>query len=180
VLAANPCPCGNYSNDPTLDDCRCAERVRRAYRAKLSGPIVDRIDITRHVRPAKGSGRDDFRPPESSAAIATRVAAARARQHERFAGCSWRLNSQVPSPRLKDAWPVLPDAQALIDQETYRGRLSARGAVRVVRMAWTVADLASVRLGTEIRPGIEEVDVALRLRAGQPLDLRAALEEAAG
>lgn len=180
VLAANPCPCGEFSNDPTADNCKCAERIRRSYRAKLSGPIVDRIDITRHMAPAKGSERDRFRLPESSSVIAERVAEARARQHARYDGCSWRLNSQVPSPRLKDAWPVTPDAQALIDRETYRGRLSARGAVRVARMAWTVADLASVRLGVDVRPGVDEVDVALRLRAGEPLDLRVALEERAG
>lgn len=180
VLAANPCPCGNYSNEPQLDRCTCAEPVRRAYRARVSGPVVDRIDITRHLRPAKGSSRDVFRPPEPSAAIRDRVAAARARQHERFAACSWRLNSQIPSPRLKDVWPLDRDGQALVDQETYRGRLSTRGAVRVVRLAWTVADLASVRLGTEVRPGVDEVDTALRLRAGRPLDLRVALEEAAG
>jgi magnesium chelatase family protein len=154
--------------------------VRRAYRARVSGPVVDRIDITRHIRPAKGSSRDMFRPPEASSEIRARVGAARERQHERFAGCSWRLNSQIPSPRLKDAWPLHKDAQALIDVETYRGRLSARGAVRVMRMAWTVADLASVRLGADVHPGVDEVGVALRLRTGQPLDLRVALEEAAG
>lgn len=180
VLAANPCPCGNYSGDPTLNGCVCAERVRFAYRAKVSGPIVDRIDITRHVRPAKGSGHDMFRPPETSAVIRGRVAAARDRQRARFEGRSWRLNGQIPSPRLKDTWPVLPDAQALIDQETYAGRLSARGAVRVMRMAWTVADLASVRIGIDVHPGVDEVDTALRLRAGEPLDLRVALEERAG
>ncbi len=180
VLAANPCPCGNYSNDPTANRCKCADPVRRHYRAKMSGPIVDRIDITRHVMPAHGSGQDMFRPPESSARVAARVAAARGRQHERFAGCSWRLNSQIPSPRLKDAWPISSDAQRLIDRETYRGRLSARGAVRVARIAWTVADLASVRLELDVRPGVDEVDTALRLRAGEPLDLRVALEEKAG
>ena len=180
VLASNPCPCGDYSNDPNANRCKCAEPVRRSYRAKMSGPIVDRIDITRHVVPAKVSDHDRFRPPESSARIAARVAAARQRQHDRFTGCSWRLNSQVPSPRLKDAWPVSSDAQRLIDRATYRGRLSARGAVRVVRLAWTVADLASVRLGVDVLPGVEEVDTALRLRAGEPLDLRVALEERTG
>ncbi len=67
----------------------------------------------------------------------------------------------------------------MIDTETYRGRLSARGAVRVARLAWTVADLASVRVGHDIRPAPVHVDTALRLRAGEPLDLRA-IEERAG
>lgn len=180
VLASNPCPCGNYATNPQANRCTCAEAVRRHYRNKLSGPIVDRIDITRHVVPARASDGDPFRLPETSAQIAERVAAARRRQHERFVGCSWRLNSQIPSPRLKDAWPLPRKAQELIDRETYRGRLSARGAVRVARIAWTVADLASVRLGVEVRPGVDEVDTALRLRAGEPLDLRVALEERAG
>jgi magnesium chelatase family protein len=180
VLAANPCPCGNYSGDPRADRCRCAEPVRRHYRAKVSGPITDRIDITRHVAPALGSQVDRFRPPETSAEVRDRVAAARDRQRRRYADRSWRLNSQVPSPRLKDTWPVAPAAQAVIDQECYRGRLSARGAVRVARLAWTVADLASVRQGRDVRPGLDEVDIALRLRAGDPLDLRVALEENVG
>ena len=139
VLAANPCPCGNFSVNPQLDRCDCAEAVRRAYRAKVSGPITDRIDITRHVRPARGSERDRFRPPESSAEVRRRV--------------------------------VEPEAQRVVDQETYRGRLGTRGAVRVLRLAWTVADLASARSGEEVRPGVAEVDTALRLRVGHPLVL---------
>ncbi|KAA1426271.1 YifB family Mg chelatase-like AAA ATPase [Nocardioides antri] len=178
VLAANPCPCGNYSSVPRANQCTCADPVRRAYQAKVSGPIADRIDITRHVRPALGGQVDRFRPPESSSVVRERVAAARQRQRERFAGCSWRLNSQVPSPRLKDAWPITGDGGRMIDEATYRGRLGARGAVRVARLAWTVADLESVRSGRDIRPGPAHVDTALRLRAGEPLDLRVAEERA--
>jgi magnesium chelatase family protein len=179
VLAANPCPCGNYSSSPAANRCNCADPVRRAYQAKVSGPIVDRIDITRHVQPARGAQIDMFRPRESSAVVRERVAAARERQRARFADCSWRLNSQIPSPRLKDAWPIATEAQRMIDTEAYRGRLSARGAVRVARLAWTVADLASVRTGRDIRPAPVHVDTALRLRSGEPLDLRA-VEERAG
>ncbi len=180
VLAANPCPCGNYSSDPHANRCKCAPAVRRGYRLKVSGPIADRIDITRHVMPVRGSEHDQFRPPEPSAVVRERVAAARARQWARFASCSWRLNSQIPSPRLKDAWVIDPAGQRVVDQECYRGRLGTRGAVRVLRMAWTIADLASVRTGRDVLPGVAEVDVALRLRAGEPLDLRTALVERAG
>ena len=80
----------------------------------------------------------------------------------------------MPSPRLKDAWPITGEAARLIDTESYRGRLSARGAVRVARLAWTIADLDSVRTGSDVRPGPVHVDTALRLRAGLPLDLRVA------
>ncbi|PWN01751.1 magnesium chelatase [Nocardioides silvaticus] len=179
VLAANPCPCGNFALDPKANRCNCADPVRRAYQAKVSGPIADRIDITRHVRGARGAQRDKFRPPESSAVVRERVAAARERQRERFADCSWRLNSQIPSPRLKDAWPIVGAAGQLIDNETYRGRLSARGAVRVARLAWTIADLDSVRSGRDVLPGASHVDTALRLRAGEPLEMRV-VEDRAG
>jgi magnesium chelatase family protein len=172
VLACNPCPCGGYSSDPAANGCRCLERVRRDYRAKVSGPIADRIDITRHVVPAKGSEVDELRPAEPSAVVRERVAAARQRQLERFAGCSWRLNAQMPSARLKRDWPVTPAGRRLVDTETYQGRLSARGAVRVLRLAWTVADLRAVRSGRDVTPGVEEVRTALRLRAGESLDLR--------
>lgn len=171
VLASNPCPCGNWTASPTTNRCQCAERARRTYQARMTGPIADRIDILRHVRAATPSSHDPFRPVESSATVLARVAAARERQQERFAGCSWRLNSQIPSPRLKDTWPVSEPARQLLDRETYRGRLSARGAVRVLRVAWTVADLTSVRSGRDIAPGVAEVETALRLRTGAPLDL---------
>ncbi|MBM7519580.1 YifB family Mg chelatase-like AAA ATPase [Nocardioides nitrophenolicus] len=171
VVASNPCPCGNWSTAMRANRCTCAETVRRAYRAKLSGPIVDRIDILRHVQPAAPSNHDPFRTVETSAEVRLRVAAARQRQHDRYAGRPWRLNGQVPSPRLKDTWPLSPDAQRVVDAEMLTGRLSARGAVRVQRLAWTVADLRSVRTGRELAPGVDEVRTALRLRSGQSLDL---------
>lgn len=171
VLASNPCPCGNWTAAAGTNRCKCAERVRRTYQARMTGPIADRIDIVRNVREAGPSSHDPFRPVETSASVLARVSAARDRQLARFAGCGWRLNSQVPSPRLKDTWPVTDPARRLLDRESYRGRLSARGAVRVLRVAWTVADLAAVRTGADVVPGIVEVETALRLRAGAPLDL---------
>lgn len=172
VVASNPCPCGNWTANVRTSRCTCPETVRRRYQARMSGPIADRIDIVRHVQPASPASHDPFQSAEGSAEVRARVAAARERQHRRYAGHGWRLNAQVPSPRLKDGWPVDPVAQRLIDTETFAGRLSARGAVRVQRVAWTVADLRSVRLGRDVDPGPEEVAVALRLRTGQPLDLR--------
>ena len=180
VLASNPCPCGNYSTVPTADRCKCADPVRRRYRAKVSGPIVDRIDISRHLVPARGGQRDSWRPEETSADVRARVEAARKRQSQRYATRSWRLNSQVPGARLKDTWPLAADAQHLIDEACYKGRLTARGAVRVARLAWSVADVASVRSADDVVPGIEEVTMALRLRAGDPLDLRLTRLERAG
>jgi magnesium chelatase family protein len=171
VLASNPCPCGNWTRTTQTNRCTCAETVRRAYRARLSGPILDRIDIVRNVVPASRSSHDPFRAPETSAEVRLRVGAARLRQHERYAGRGWRLNSHVPSPRLKDTWPLPPAAQQVIDAEMLAGRLSARGAVRVHRLALTVADLRSVRTGRDVAAGVDEVRTALRLRSGRPLDL---------
>ena len=93
-----------------------------------------------------------------------RVAVARERQHARYAGREWRLNSQVPSAPLARDWP-LPDAgRARVEKEVLAGRLSRRGAVRVHRLAWTVADLA----GSD-SPSVRDVDTAFRLRQGEPL-----------
>ncbi|GAA3536612.1 YifB family Mg chelatase-like AAA ATPase [Nocardioides daeguensis] len=171
VLASNPCPCGGWTRSARANRCTCAETVRRAYQARISGPIADRIDIVRNVQPASPSSRDPFVATETSREVRARIAAARQRQHDRYAGRGWRLNAHVPGPRLKDTWPLPAAAQQLIDAEMLAGRLSARGAVRVQRLAWTVADLRSVRSGRDLTPGTDETRTALRLRTGLALDL---------
>ncbi len=180
VLASNPCPCGNYSTVPDADRCKCADPVRRHYRSKVSGPVVDRIDISRHLVPVRGGRPAPWQHEESSVDVRGRVEAARQRQFRRYADRSWRLNSQVPGSRLKDTWPLDPDAQRLIDEACYQGRLTGRGAVRVARLAWSVADVASVRTGDDVVPGVDEVAMALGLRAGDALDLRMMRVERAG
>lgn len=176
VLACNPCPCGNYSADPRLSRCDCPEAQRRRYRSKLSGPITDRIDITRHVAPTRRpSGDLPFEVPESSKQVRERVVMARAVQAERYAGHSWRLNAHAPGPALLQHWPLAPDAAALVDDAVYDGQLTHRGATRVHRLAWTVADLAGVT-----RPGREEVITALALRAGEPVPVAAWSRRRAG
>jgi magnesium chelatase family protein len=175
VLACNPCPCGEYH--PTNRDhrCDCTEVRRREYRRKVSGPIADRIDITRHVEPlTRREKSDPLARREDSATVRARVAAARERQSKRYDDTGWRLNSAVPGPVLRERWPLPTEAEALVDDRVYAGALTRRGATRVHRLAWTVADLR----GTD-RPGIDEVDTALRLRSGEPLML-AALEGVAG
>lgn len=175
VMACNPCPCGDYSAQASKSRCTCTELRRRDYRQRITGPISDRIDIVRHVvavRPHEQS--NVFGVPESSATVRARVERARLRQEARYAGCSWRLNGQAPGPMLSDAWPLTEEAQRTVDNEIYGGRLTRRGAVRVHRLAWTVADLHEVD-----RPGPPEVDVALRLRSGEPL-LLTTLERRAG
>jgi len=169
VLACNPCPCGEFSTVPGANRCTCRPQALRDYRARTSGPIADRIDITRHVGPLRPHEHDPFTPAETTAEVRARVEAVRARQHERYADCGWRLNAHVPGPVLRDRWPLAPRAQRVVDDALYAGRLSSRGAVRVQRVAWTVSDMLAVRRGHDVVPDLEEVDVALRLRAGDPL-----------
>ncbi|HEU4810745.1 MAG TPA: YifB family Mg chelatase-like AAA ATPase [Nocardioides sp.] len=175
VMACNPCPCGDYHSQASQSRCTCSELKRRDYRQRVTGPISDRIDIVRHVVPVRPHDQSDlFGVPESSATVRARVERARLRQEARYVGCSWRLNGQAPGPMLSDAWPLTDEARSKVDGEIYGGRLTRRGAVRVHRLAWTVADLAEVD-----RPGLAEVDVALRLRSGEPL-LLTTLERRAG
>ena len=167
VLAANPCPCGEFHPYHRDHRCTCGEVKRRDYRRKLSGPIADRIDITRFVEPVKPHQlRDRFAAPESSATVLARVTLARQRQRARYADTPWRLNAHVPGPLLRECWPLEPAAAQRLDQEVYGGALTRRGATRVHRVSWSVADLR----GRE-RPGLDELEVALRLRAATPLDL---------
>ncbi|HEX6249471.1 MAG TPA: YifB family Mg chelatase-like AAA ATPase [Nocardioidaceae bacterium] len=175
VLACNPCPCGEYHPTNRDNRCECLEVRRREYRRKISGPIADRIDITRHVEPVRRRERDDpLAVRETSETVRGRVAAARERQERRYAGTGWRLNSAVPGPVLRDRWPLPADADTLVDDRVYAGALTRRGATRVHRLAWTVADLRGLE-----KPGPAEVDTALRLRTGEPLPLTA-VEAVAG
>lgn len=175
VLACNPCPCGDYHPQASQNHCTCTEVRRRDYRRKITGPIADRIDIVRHVAPLRPhEQRDRFQRCESSAEVRARVEAARASQAKRYSASSWRLNAHAPGPVLRERWPLVEEAQRVVDDEIYAAHLSRRGAARVHRLAWTVADLTGVD-----QPGLVEVDVALRLRMGEPLML-ATLERRAG
>lgn len=168
VLACNPCPCGEYHPTNRDNRCSCTEVKRREYRKKISGPIADRIDITRHVEPVRPyEMRDPLARPESTTVIRERVVLARERQVTRYAGTPWRLNAHVPGPVLRDRCPLTEEADAALADRVYAGQLTRRGATRVHRLAWTVSDLNAVA-----RPGTAELDVALRLRTGEPLALR--------
>jgi magnesium chelatase family protein len=168
VVASNPCPCGHYGEGQEYR-CRCTEPQRRAYARKLVGPVVDRVDITRHVRPVRpDEGRDPWARPEPTAAVRARVERARERQEERYRGRGWRLNAHAPGATLVREWPLPDEGRRLVDDQVYDGALSRRGATRVHRLAWSVADLAGVA-----SPRTEDVVVALALRQGGPLPLSA-------
>lgn len=164
VLGCNPCPCGEYSAVRRDHACECSEVRRREYRRKLRAPILDRIDITRHIDPVSPGELITGEAPEPSSVVAERVAAARGRQRERFAQCDWRLNAHAPGPLLRQHWPLSDAAAQRLQTELLAGRLTQRGAVRVHRLAWTVADVVGVD-----RPDLPELDIALRLRSGETL-----------
>lgn len=169
VLGCNPCPCGEFSATRPDHRCECTEVRRREYRRKLQGPVLDRIDITRHVEPLRPHEYSStFGHPESSAAIAERVRCARQHQQRRFIADSWRLNAHVPGPVLKERWPLDDDSSGRLRAEVLSGALTQRGGVRVHRLALTLADLAE-----RARPSITDLEMALRLRSGEPLDVRA-------
>ena len=110
VLACNPCPCGEYTTQSRDHTCICSEVKRRTYRQKISGPIADRIDITRIVEQRNHGAPMRGEEPETSATVAARVAAARESQRSRYAGSGWLINAHVPGPALRTEWPLDPDA----------------------------------------------------------------------
>lgn len=159
VLAANPCPCGRAWGRG--EDCSCTPLARRRYLTRLSGPVLDRVDMRIGVGPVD-IRQESGAPAEASASIAERVAAARARQRERFAGRSWALNAHIPGPLLRrDFAPGAADRR-LLDAAVESGRLTLRGHDRVLRVAWTLADLDAAP-----RPGAEHIGHALALRGSE-------------
>lgn len=156
VLAANPCPCGKAWGKGA--DCSCTALQRRRYLSRLSGPVMDRVDMRLRVGPADPIGAlAGF--GEDSATIAERVRAARQRQSERYSHESWRLNAQVPGSALRTRFPVAPEAARIIEHALSRGRMTLRGHDRVLRLAWTLADLDAAD-----RPTADHVGLALTLR----------------
>ncbi|MEU7182273.1 MULTISPECIES: YifB family Mg chelatase-like AAA ATPase [Streptomyces] len=160
ALAANPCPCGRHGT--TGGGCECRPSSIRRYRARLSGPLMDRVDLRIAVEPVARSELVAFgRGAESTAQVAERVRAARERAAARLTGTPWNTNSEVPGHELRTRWQVDPGALALAERDLECGLLTARGLDRVLRVAWTAADLAG-----HDRPTKEDVNWALELRTG--------------
>ncbi|MGV9842992.1 YifB family Mg chelatase-like AAA ATPase [Streptomyces fungicidicus] len=162
VLAANPCPCGRFSQ--TNDQCDCPPSAIRRYQARLSGPLLDRVDlrvevdrVTRTELTAAGVRG------ETTATVADRVRAARDRAATRLTGTPLRSNSEIPGRELRSRWRAAPGAMDDAERSLERGVLTARGLDRVLRVAWTVADLAG-----HDRPDATDVALALQLRTGVP------------
>lgn len=155
VLATNPCPCA----PPREADCSCSPNARRRYLNRLSGPLLDRVDLRVRMRPMTAMSSREFDKPEGTEVVRGRVLAARARAAERWAGLGWRTNSEVPGPVLRRDFALPPKVTDLLDRGLDRGLLTARGADRCLRIAWTLADLAEVA-----RPEGDHVAAALDFR----------------
>jgi magnesium chelatase family protein len=157
VLAANPCPCASAAGDTA---CTCSPLERRRYQSRLSGPLLDRVDL-RVDLPAvtRAAWLDGLDPPEDTATVARRVLDARAVSARRLAGTGCELNSQVPGRLLRERWPIARSALALAERALERGALSVRGFDRVLRVAWTLADLAGLQ-----QPDGDQVAEALGMR----------------
>ena len=139
VLAANPCPCASAAGDAA---CTCSPLERRRYQSRLSGPLLDRIDLRVELPPVtRAAWLASDAAPESTAAVAARVAAARQAAADRLRGTGLSLTSQVPGRLLRERWPVPRTALALAERALDRGLLSVRGLDRVLRVSWTLADL---------------------------------------
>ncbi len=154
VLAANPCPCA----PPDERDCTCAPAARRRYLGRLSGPLLDRVDLRIAMRPVMRMDADDAEP-ESTTVVRARVSAARCAARQRWAAEGWSSNAEVPGPVLRGRYRVPRAVRAPIERSLRKGLLTARGADRCLRVAWTVADLA----GRE-RPCVDDVAAALNFK----------------
>ncbi|MGW6222600.1 YifB family Mg chelatase-like AAA ATPase [Streptomyces olivaceus] len=169
VLAANPCPCGRFSQKEDL--CECPPSAIRRYQGRVSGPLLDRVDlrveverVTRSQLTGTGSRGD------ATTVVADRVRAARERAATRLTGTPWRSNSEVPGRELRSRWYAAPGALEDAERSLERGVLTARGLDRVLRVAWTVADLVG-----HDRPDGTDVALALQLRTGVPRGVPMAL-----
>jgi magnesium chelatase family protein len=163
VLAANPCPCARTAAGGS--GCTCTPLVRRRYLARLSGPLLDRVDVKVELLPVgRAELLSDRQLAEPSGVVAARVREARLRAACRFEGTRWRLNAEVPGSELRRSFRPAAGALVPLERAMDRGQVSARGADRIIRMSWTLADLAG-----QPRPRLAEVGAALALWLGTGL-----------
>lgn len=160
VLAMNPCRCGYHGSRQR--DCTCSPDAVRRYWQRISGPIRDRIDLRIQIDPPAIASLDaGLAAAEPTKAVAERVLAARERQRRRLAGTPWSVNGEVPGPHVRRH--LMPPARMLgpLHESFSKGVLTARGADRALRVAWTIADLA----GHDV-PTRDDVAEAVSYRLG--------------
>ena len=147
VAATNPCPCGYYGEG---DRCSCTPARRIAYLSKLSGPIMDRIDIQLWMSPVDPRKLVGRQKAEDSASVAERVLQARRIQRERFAGEDGIFcNAAMGNRQIEKYCPLCPECTELLQRIIEKMGLSARACTRIIKLARTIADLAG---SSDIRP----------------------------
>ena len=157
VLAANPCPCGKAAGKGM--ECTCSAMDRRRYFGRLSGPLLDRVDIQLQVHRLSLAELSATGERDSTAVVAERVRMARERQRRRLAAYGLARNAEVSGKLLRGIFRLPAPERVLLDRALESGTLTARGYDRVLRLSWTLADLAGTR-----RPGSKEVGIALSMR----------------
>lgn len=157
VLALNPCPCGLASGKGI--ECVCTAQQRRRYFNRLSGPLLDRVDLQLAVQRVGLADYLGGTTSERSAVVAARVAAARGAQRERLSRWNYSTNAEVQGRVLRGDLALPRSVTASLDRALERNLVSARGWDRVLRVAWTIADLAGRQ-----RPGTDDVTTALSFR----------------
>ncbi|MBL7161084.1 MAG: YifB family Mg chelatase-like AAA ATPase [Anaerolineales bacterium] len=140
IAAMNPCPCG-YSNDP-IKECTCSNQVITRYQKRISGPMLDRIDIHIEVPRVDYDKLSDDRLGEPSSEIQNRVEAAREQQRKRFEGTSLSCNADMGPAELRQYCPLDQTGRSLLRSAMSQLQLSARAYHRVLKLARTIADLA--------------------------------------
>ena len=158
VIAANPCPCGMWGQPEA--ECKCTPYQRVRYLSRLSGPLMDRIDLQCQVGRPKITDLTTTEIPESSKTVRERVLQARERAQERWKEQGIVLNARIPSRILKQRLDSATKNR--LDQLVGSGRISMRGADRICRVAWTVADLHG-----RDKPSREDFGLAYSLRTSQ-------------
>lgn len=162
VLAANPCPCGRFSGRGR--SCTCTQVAIRRYLQRLSGPLLDRIDIRVFVDSPSRIEMASDELGESSAVVRERVIIARAIADERFKESPWKLNSQIPPSELRKRYRAEKLGMNFLHTELDNERLSARGFHKVLRISWSIADANG-----HLIPSHEDVESAFRLREGMDI-----------
>jgi len=143
VAATNPCPCGYYGEG---DRCSCSPSRRMAYLSKLSGPIMDRIDIQLWMSPVDPRKLVEKQAAESTGEVAARVFRAREIQRMRFAAAGEGIfcNASMNSRQIEKYCPLSPDCKTVLQRIIDRMGLSARACTRIIKLARTIADLAGL------------------------------------
>ncbi len=158
VAAMNPCPCG-YKHHPTRE-CTCGLGASKRYLSRVSGPLLDRIDIHIEMSPVKYDDMTSNIKAESSADIKKRIDKAREMQHNRFKGTNINCNANIPPALIKDVCVMTDEAKELLKKAFDKLSLSARAYDKILKLARTVADLAGSDIITD-----KHIGTAVRFRS---------------